>query len=64
MTKGKGKFGKFGPQKKGKNMAIRCSAMDVKNMGTIEEIVLNLKGTITRETRKKLMLPKKWKNLK
>jgi len=38
--------------------------MDAKNIGIKEEIVLKLKGTITREIRKKPILPKKWKNLK
>jgi len=33
--------------------------MDVKNMGIIEEIVLGLKGTITREIKKKPILSKK-----
>lgn len=63
LTKRKGKFGKFGPRRKGKTW-LRFSAMDVKNMGTIEEIVLNLKRTIIREIRKKPILPKKWKNLR
>jgi len=38
--------------------------MDVKNMGTKEEIFLNLRRTIIREIRKKPILSKKWMNLR
>jgi len=60
-TEGRRKFGIFGPQKKKKKMA-KAQCIDVKNMCTIKEIVL--KGTITKEIKKKPILPNKWKNLK
>ena len=63
LQEGKGNLENLVLKRKGRTW-LRCSAMVVKNMGTREEIVLKLKGIITRETRKKLILSKKWKILK
>ena len=70
MAKIRGKFGKFGPQKKKKNLSLgnlvlkkrrtwlRFNAMDVKNMGITREIVLSSRRTITKEEEKKPISPK------
>jgi len=63
MTKRKGKFGKFGPPKKKKNMAkIQCYGCQ--ELGTIEEIVLSSIRTIRKEEEKKTTSLRKWRKLK
>lgn len=59
MAKRKGKFGKFGPQGKGKTNIFQSPALATKNMDIIRRIVLSSRKTIIRENEKKPTLPKK-----
>ena len=50
--------------KKRRRTWLKCNAMGVRNMGTIGEIVLSSRRTITKEEDKKPTSPRKWRKLK